>query len=38
MKKLLVVAALVGAGVLVWRAISQQDEARDLWAEVTDKL
>lgn len=38
MKKFLITAALVGVGVLVWRAIAQQDEARDLWAEVTDKL
>ena len=38
MKKLLITAVLVGAGALIWRAIAQQDEARDLWAEVTDKL
>ncbi len=38
MKKVLLLAAVAGVGYLVWRAIAEQDEARDLWAEVTDTL
>ncbi|PJI91061.1 DLW-39 family protein [Luteimicrobium subarcticum] len=36
MKKLLLLLIAVGAGIIVWRKLSDQDDARDLWAEVTD--
>lgn len=38
MKKLLLVAAVVGVGLLAWQAIAQQRDEQDLWAEVTDAL
>ncbi|TQK76675.1 DLW-39 family protein [Rarobacter incanus] len=38
MKKLLFAATLVGVGIVIWRLVAQEDEARDLWAEVTDKV
>ncbi len=38
MKKLLILAAVAAIGYAVWKKITQDDEERDLWAEVTDKL
>jgi len=36
MKKLLLLLIAAGVGVIVWRKVSGDDGARDLWAEVTD--
>lgn len=38
MKKLAVTALLVAAAALIWRALEDQREQRDLWTEVTDQL
>ena len=38
MKKLLVLAAVAGIGFLAYRRFVQDQDERDLWAEVTDNL
>lgn len=38
MKKFLVVLAIAGAGYLAWRKLTEADDKRDLWAEVTDEI
>jgi len=36
MKKLLLLVIAAGVGFVIWRKVSEDDGARDLWAEVTD--
>jgi hypothetical protein len=36
MKKFLLLVLALGAGFLLWRKLSGDGGARDLWAEVTD--
>ena len=38
MKKLVITGLLVAAAALIWRALEDQREQRDLWTEVTDPL
>ena len=38
MKKLLIVAALAGAGYYAWKKLTEADVDRKLWAEVTDAV
>ncbi len=38
MKRIVLLAALAGAAVLVWRKVQTDREERDLWAEVTDPV
>ncbi len=38
MKKLVRIVALIGAGVLVWRAWQQNQVKADAWASATDRL
>jgi hypothetical protein len=38
MKKVVLLAALAAAVVLVWTKVAADREERDLWAEVTDPV
>lgn len=38
MKKVLWLAALAGAAVLIWKKVAADREERELWAEVTDPV
>ncbi len=38
MKKLLLLVAVAGIGYLVYQRFAQDQDERDLWAEVTDNL
>ncbi len=38
MKKLLVLVAVAGIGYLAYQRFVQEQDERDLWAEVTDDL
>ncbi|MCL2466687.1 MAG: DLW-39 family protein [Micrococcales bacterium] len=38
MKKLLVLLVLAGIGYVAYRKFVQEQDERDLWAEVTDNL
>lgn len=36
MKKFFVLLLVAGAGYVIWRKVSEDNNERDLWAEVTD--
>jgi uncharacterized protein YxeA len=38
MKKVLVLAVVAAAAVLIWKKIEMDREERELWAEVTDPV
>lgn len=38
MKKVLALAALAAAGIVLWRKVAEDREVRQQWAEVTDPL
>jgi hypothetical protein len=38
MKKFVVTGLLVAAAALIWRALEDQREQREMWTEVTDPL